>query len=222
MPSGAPKQVQNKNKKRPAKTSVDVSKAKKVRVVARDVVVPVVGAAAAPQKKKRSGPVTASSDVDDDDGGAPDSDDEDGEDLELSDDDGGDEGGSEGDAVAVGDDDGARAREQRKTQKTLHAQRRASRPHAALIAEAKRVWSLARQKKIPTTERQAHVQELMTAIRGHVKDLVLKRDASRIVQTVVKYGGQQERSEIATELKGQFRDLSQNRYSKVLFFFPYF
>ena len=220
MPSGAPKQVQNKNKKRPAKTSVDVSKAKKVRVVARDVVVPVVGAAAAPPKKKRSGPVTASSDVDDDD--APDSDDEDGEDLALSDDDGGDEGGSEGDAVVAGDDDGARAREQRKTQKTLHAQRRASRPHAALIAEAKRVWSLARQKKIPTTERQAHVQELMTAIRGHVKDLVLKRDASRIVQTVVKYGGQQERSEIATELKGQFRDLSQNRYSKVLFFFPYF
>jgi pumilio family protein 6 len=217
MPTGAPpKQV--KNKKRPAKTSVDVSKAKKVRVVARDVVVPVVKA---PPKKRRSGPVTVSSDDDD----APDSgdDDDDDGDLDLSDDGGGDEGGSEGDlggdAVVVGDD-GARAREQRKTQKTLHAQRRASRPHAALIAEAKRVWSLARQKKIPTSERQAHVQELMTAIRGHVKDLVLKRDASRIVQTVVKYGGQQERSEIATELKGQFRDLSQNRYSKVLFFPP--
>ena len=145
------------------------------------------------------------------DGGDDDDDDDDEEEEEEE------EGEPEGELG--GDGTRTSLREQRKTQKTLHDQRRASKPHAALIAEAKRVWSLARQKKIPTSERQAHVQELMTAIRGHVKDLVLKRDASRIVQTVVKYGGQQERSEIATELKGQFRDLAQNRYSKVLFFF---
>ena len=206
-------------KKRPAKTSVDVSKAKKVRVVARDVVVPV-GGGAQEKKKKRRGPVTVSSDD------APGSEEEEEEEEEDGDDDselsGGDgcdeDGGPEGEAIVVaGDNEGTRT-EQRKTQKTLQAQRRASRPHAGLIAEAKRVWSLARQKKIPTTERQTHVRELMTAIRGHVGDLVLKRDASRIVQTVVKHGGQQERSEIATELKGHFRDLAQNRYSKVLFF----
>jgi len=98
----------------------------------------------------------------------------------------------------------------------LLAQRRASKPYSGLILEAKRVWSLARQKNVPTTERQVHIQELMTVIRGHVKDFVLKHDASRIVQTIVKYGNQKERSEIATELKGQFRNLAQNRYSKVL------
>jgi pumilio homology domain family member 6 len=44
---------------------------------------------------------------------------------------------------------------------------------------------------------------------------VFKHDASRIVQSVVKYGGQKERDEIAGELKGSYRELSQNKYSKV-------
>lgn len=55
----------------------------------------------------------------------------------------------------------------------------------------------------------------MEALRGNVKDIVLKHDASRIVQTVVKYGGKEEREEIAGELKGSYRELAQSRYSKV-------
>ena len=55
----------------------------------------------------------------------------------------------------------------------------------------------------------------MNAIRGKVTDIVFKHDASRIVQTCVKYGGQKERDEIAVELKGKYKDLSQNKYSKV-------
>ena len=48
-----------------------------------------------------------------------------------------------------------------------------------------------------------------------MKDIVFKHDASRIVQTVVKYGGQKERNEIAEELKGKYRELAQSKYSKV-------
>jgi pumilio family protein 6 len=55
----------------------------------------------------------------------------------------------------------------------------------------------------------------MDVIRGKVKDIVLKHDASRIVQTVVKYGRQKERDEIATELGGCYKDLARNKYSKV-------
>ncbi|KAL0959125.1 hypothetical protein HGRIS_014419 [Hohenbuehelia grisea] len=56
----------------------------------------------------------------------------------------------------------------------------------------------------------------MDVIRGKVKDIVLKHDASRIVQTVVKWGRQKERDEIAAELKGKYRELAQNKYSKFL------
>lgn len=83
-----------------------------------------------------------------------------------------------------------------------------------MLVDAKRVWSLVRQKTIPTAERQKHVQDLMNVIRGKVKDIVFKHDASRIVQSVVKYGGQKERDEIAAELKGHYKELAQNKYSK--------
>jgi len=55
----------------------------------------------------------------------------------------------------------------------------------------------------------------MRVIQGKVKDIVLKHDASRIIQTVVKYGGQKERDQIATELKGHYKALAQSKYSKV-------
>ncbi|KAG6848615.1 hypothetical protein H0H93_015495 [Arthromyces matolae] len=108
------------------------------------------------------------------------------------------------------------SRESHKAQKALHEQRRAAKPHSELLSDAKRVWSLARQNNIPTTERRKHIQELMDVIRGKVKEIVFKHDASRIVQTVVKYGGQKERDEIAEELKGRFKELAQNKYSKFL------
>jgi pumilio family protein 6 len=57
----------------------------------------------------------------------------------------------------------------------------------------------------------------MSVIRGKVVDVVFKHDASRIVQTIVKYGGKKEREEIAVELKGKYRDMARNRYSKASF-----
>lgn len=64
-------------------------------------------------------------------------------------------------------------------------------------------------------ERRKHIAALMDVIRGNVKDVVLKHDASRIVQTVVKYGTQQERDQVAGELKGKYKELAQSKYSKV-------
>ena len=83
------------------------------------------------------------------------------------------------------------------------------------MTDAKRAWTLARQKNLSKQERTKHINALMEIIRGKVKDIVFKHDASRIVQTVVKYGGQKERNEIAEELKGKHKELAQSKYSKV-------
>jgi pumilio family protein 6 len=64
-------------------------------------------------------------------------------------------------------------------------------------------------------QRLKHVQDLMNVIRGQVKYIVFIHDASRIVQTAVKYRGQKERDEIAVELKGKYKELAQNKYSRV-------
>ncbi|CAE6414946.1 unnamed protein product [Rhizoctonia solani] len=128
----------------------------------------------------------------------------------------GDEQANEGPLTAKAPKDPQASREGHKAQKELQAQRRASKPHSALLVEAKRVWALARKIDIPRAERQKHIEELMNVLRGNVQDIVFKHDASRIVQTLVKYGGQKERDEVAAELKGKYRDLAQNKYGKFL------
>ncbi len=107
------------------------------------------------------------------------------------------------------------ARESHKAQKVLQEQRKAAKPHSSLLIEAKQAWSLARQKNISKTDRTKHINALMNVVRGKVNDIVFKHDASRIIQTIVKYGGQKERNEIAVELKGKYKELAQSKYSKV-------
>lgn len=109
------------------------------------------------------------------------------------------------------------AREAHKAQRILTDQRRAAKPNSALLVNAKRLWSLARQKTLPPAERRKHVAALMAVLRGKVAEVVFKHDASRIVQTAVKWGTQAERDEIAKELRGRYKELAQSKYSKVSF-----
>jgi hypothetical protein len=103
-------------------------------------------------------------------------------------------------------------------QRLLTHQRRAAKPHSTLLADAKRAWSLARQKTISKEERASHVASLMGIVRGKIQDIVFKHDASRIVQTIVRRGDQLQRNEVATELRGRFKELVENKYSKVKMF----
>ena len=100
-------------------------------------------------------------------------------------------------------------------QRQITHQRRAAKPHSALLANAKNAWSRARQKAISKEKRTSHINSLMEIVRGKIQDIVLKHDASRIVQTIVKRGNQRQRDEVATELQGRFKELVENKYSKV-------
>ncbi|KAJ3876172.1 armadillo-type protein [Lentinula edodes] len=108
------------------------------------------------------------------------------------------------------------ARESHIAQKVLQQSRKAAKPHSDLISEAKRVWALARSQSISANERKKHITELMNVVRGKVKLIVFKHDASRIIQTLVKYGGKAEREEVCEELKGSYADSAKNRYAKFL------
>lgn len=100
-------------------------------------------------------------------------------------------------------------------QRVLTHQRRAAKPHSSLLADAKRAWSLAQQKTISKKERAAHIASLMEIVHGMIQDIVFKHDASRIVQTIVKWGSQAQRTQVATELQGRFKELAESKYSKV-------
>ncbi|TFY74574.1 hypothetical protein EWM64_g9439 [Hericium alpestre] len=138
------------------------------------------------------------------------------EEAELNDDDDEVVDGNEMDVDEKPAKDPNAAKESHKAQKVLLQERRAAKPNSVILEEAKKTWSFARQKNISKEERQKHVADLMRVIRGKVQDIVFKHDASRIVQTVVKWGNQKQRDEVAVELKGKYKELSQNKYSKFL------
>ncbi|KAI0764723.1 ARM repeat-containing protein [Fomes fomentarius] len=160
--------------------------------------------------KRRSRPVTAVMPHDSDATSEDDSEEDQADDAQEE-----PEGGDRMDASETPKNPNA-ARESHKAQRALHEQRKAAKPHSTLLTEAKQAWTLARQKSVSKQERTKHINALMDIIRGKVKDIVFKHDASRIVQTVVKWGGQKARNEIAEELKGKYRELAQSKYSKFL------
>lgn len=85
-----------------------------------------------------------------------------------------------------------------------------------MIASAKKIWDRLRQKRVDAKERSLLVDELFRVIKGHVHEIVFKHDASRIIQTAIKYGTPAQRSMLMEELKGNIVELSKSSYGKFL------
>lgn len=109
-----------------------------------------------------------------------------------------------------------KSREAHAQQKKIAAERKAAKPHADILTRGKRIWEQIRRKDINKDERKKLIEELCNLMKGRVSELVFKHDASRIVQTAVKYGTKEQRKLIAQELKGKYVELSQSAYGRYL------
>ncbi|KIO28950.1 hypothetical protein M407DRAFT_21856, partial [Tulasnella calospora MUT 4182] len=141
-------------------------------------------------KPKRKAPITAKAPLKNESDTDEDERDEFGEMSEASDD-----GSDDGDDDLDGEDemevDGELKPKKKKkvTPKTpaeSHAlqrqkakERQLARPNGGMIVEAKKHWELARQHNLSKAERQKHINDLMENVKGKVKDVVTKHDASR-------------------------------------------
>jgi pumilio family protein 6 len=110
----------------------------------------------------------------------------------------------------------AKLRASRQEQKRLAAERKQAKPMGDIIQKSKKIWEQMRRKDISKDERKKKIEEHQQMIRGHIKDLVFKHDASRVVQTALKYGSKSIREEVAQELKGTYVNLAQSSYGKYL------
>jgi len=77
-----------------------------------------------------------------------------------------------------------------------------------------------RRTKLAPEERKKLIAELGQLIKGRVSDLVFKHDASRIVQSALKYADKTTRANITTELKGSYVSLAQSRFLSASLTFP--
>ena len=85
-----------------------------------------------------------------------------------------------------------------------------------LAQEAKIMWEKARVKELDAKQRSLIITELLAKLTGHIQSLCLKHDASRIVQTCLKYGTKPQCDQICTELLGTVRVLCKSKYGKAL------
>ncbi|KAF3929199.1 hypothetical protein AA313_de0203198 [Arthrobotrys entomopaga] len=110
-----------------------------------------------------------------------------------------------------------KSRESHAVQRKLANERKQAKPNADIIQRSKKIWERLRRKShVPLDERKKLTDELFTIVTGRVKELVFKHDASRVIQTAVKYGSAERRQEIARELKGDYVQLAESAYGKYL------
>lgn len=104
--------------------------------------------------------------------------------------------------------------ETRQEAKKVKLERQSHRPHNDLVQAAKKLWEKVRRRDLPATERAGPMKELFALLTGKFKEIIVKHDASRMIQTCVKYGTAEQRLQIATELKGTYADIAKSRYGK--------
>ena len=109
------------------------------------------------------------------------------------------------------------SREAHQKQKALAKERKNAKPNADVIERSKKLWEKLRLKShVEKDERKELVKELFDIITGRVKDFVFKHDSVRVIQTAIKYSTMEQKRMIARELKGEFKVLSEGKYSKFL------
>ncbi|KAF1826208.1 ARM repeat-containing protein [Dissoconium aciculare CBS 342.82] len=102
-------------------------------------------------------------------------------------------------------------------QRALAKERKAAKPNADSIQEAKKIWERLRQKlNVPETERKELLDELFGLMQGRIRDFVFKHDSVRVVQTAVKYCDAKQLKIIVQELKDDVRALVESKYGKFL------
>lgn len=112
---------------------------------------------------------------------------------------------------------GQSSREAHHKQKQLRQERQAAKPNADSIQRSKKIWERLRIKSaVPKDERKQLVDELFTIITGRIKEFVFKHDSVRVVQCALKYATPEQRTQIAEELKGSYRELAESKYAKFL------
>ena len=97
-------------------------------------------------------------------------------------------------------------------------ERKLQRKAGIQVQKIKSLWEKLRvTKPAPTkAQRDKLCDEVWELSHDVINDLVMKHDASRVVQTLVKYSSKERRDIIVNSLKGSFYQLATSAYGKYL------
>ncbi|XBW34635.1 hypothetical protein QEN19_000202 [Hanseniaspora menglaensis] len=101
-------------------------------------------------------------------------------------------------------------------QKRLLKERKLKRSGGHEIESIKKLWEKLRAKETTKKEKTKLCDEIWELASDTIADLVLKHDASRVVQSLIKYSDVKKRDEVVKALKGKYADLAKSSYGKYL------
>ncbi|CCH45585.1 hypothetical protein BN7_5168 [Wickerhamomyces ciferrii] len=110
------------------------------------------------------------------------------------------------------------SKEQHAEQRKTLAERKLQRKSGAQVQHIKSLWEKLRVKNppLPKEIRDKLCDEVWNLSKDVIKDLVMKHDASRVVQTLVKYSSKERREAICNALKKHYYELATSSYGKYL------
>ncbi|OCF39876.1 pumilio domain-containing protein [Kwoniella heveanensis CBS 569] len=134
---------------------------------------------------------------------------------------GGDDDGEKAGAAGAGGED---APEKKKLSKAEKAALHAAQPHRTTLLPSHPLlhdtllplWETARRADLSKDERKKAISELWSAVKGRVGEVSRGHKGGRVLQTIVKHGGKEERTGVAMELEPQWKAMMESKYSKFL------
>ncbi|KAE8538083.1 hypothetical protein D1P53_006150 [Cryptococcus gattii VGV] len=133
--------------------------------------------------------------------------------------------GAEGNDVDMDDGDAqGAAPEKKRLSKAEKQALHAAQPHRTTLLPSHPLlhdtllplWETARRADLSKEERKKAITELWEAVKGRVIEVSRGHKGGRVLQTIVKYGGKEERLGVAMELEPQWKSMMESKYSKFL------
>ncbi|WWD15825.1 hypothetical protein CI109_100249 [Kwoniella shandongensis] len=132
--------------------------------------------------------------------------------------------GGDDDDEAAGPTTGEPGQEKKRMTKAEKLAVHAAQPHRTTLLPSHPLihdtllplWETARRADLSKEERKKAISELWAAVKGRVGEVSRGHKGGRVLQTIVKFGGKEERLGVAMELEPQWRAMMESKYSKFL------
>ncbi len=89
---------------------------------------------------------------------------------------------------------------------------RMKKPHFKLVETIKSSWNKVRDHSTANEARQKLVADMVKNIKTHIIDVTLRHDASRMVQTILQFGNNQQKDLVLAELHEKMFEIAKSPY----------
>ncbi|WWC61243.1 uncharacterized protein I303_103824 [Kwoniella dejecticola CBS 10117] len=130
------------------------------------------------------------------------------------------DGDAEAEAGADGGDQEKKPKLSKSEKLALHAQQ----PHRTTLLPSHPLlhdtllplWETARRADLSKEQRKKTINDLYNAAKGRIGEISRGHKGGRVLQTIVKFGGKEERTGVAMELESRWKEMMESKYSKFL------